>query len=356
MSIDIFPNTKIYIACPANIATGGPELLHQLAYHLINDLNVEVFIYYYNFNKNKFEIPVHPDYRSYNVPYVLEIPKKEITRENILIVPEVLEGLELLNRYKDIRKGVWFLSVDNYYFSKMKKTDFIFERIVNKFMQLFNGPSLFEIYSEKNLKKLVKRHDYRKDPFLKSADFYMVNSYRGMEWFNELRPLYYLSEYLNSKFLNIRISLSKKKDIIVYNPKKGASFTRKIISYAKNLKFVPLVNMTRQQVIETLQRAKVYIDFGNHPGKDRIPREAAILGCCVITGRRGSAKYFKDVPIPDEYKFEDKEENIPKIISKIMDCLENFEKRYKDFDYYRRVIKEEPKRFMEDLKKIFVKV
>ena len=112
--------------------------------------------------------------------------------------------------------------------------------------------------------------------------------------------------------------------------------------------------MTRKEVIETLQRAKVYMDFGNHPGKDRLPRESAILGCCVITGKRGSARYFEDVPIPEQYKFEDKEESIPTIVERIRDCLENFEERYKDFDYFRQVIREEPKKFLEDLKKIFI--
>jgi hypothetical protein len=165
----------------------------------------------------------------------------------------------------------------------------------------------------------------------------------------------YLSDYLNPDFLKIKTDLSKKENIVAYNPKKGFSFTKKIISNAKDIKFVPLINMTRQQVIETLQRAKLYIDFGNHPGKDRIPREAAILGCCVITGKRGSAAFFEDVPIPDEYKFEDKEENIPKIIDKIYDCFENFEERYESFNYYRQVIQSEPQKFIDDLKEIFIK-
>jgi len=143
--------------------------------------------------------------------------------------------------------------------------------------------------------------------------------------------------------------------MVVYNPKKGFVFTKKIISMANDIKFVPLINMSRNQVIESLQKAKVYIDFGNHPGKDRIPREAAILGCCVITGKIGSAAFFEDVPIPDEYKFEEKEENIPKIIEKIKDCFEHFEERYKDFEYYREVIRNEPQKFLEDLKKIFIK-
>jgi ribosomal protein S3AE len=41
---------------------------------------------------------------------------------------------------------------------------------------------------------------------------------------------------------------------------------------------------------------------------------------------------------------------------KIKDCFENFEERYKDFDYYRQVIKKEPEKFIEDMKNIFVKV
>lgn len=79
--------------------------------------------------------------------------------------------------------------------------------------------------------------------------------------------------------------------------------------------------MTNEMVVETLQRVKFYIDFGNHPGKDRIPRGVAIWECCIITGKRGSAKYFEDVFISAEFKFDDIEINIPKIVSKINDGL-----------------------------------
>ncbi len=193
-----------------------------------------------------------------------------------------------------------------------------------------------------------------------NSDFHLVQSFYAKEHLEKAgiskEKILYLSDYLNLDFLNIQTDLSKKENIVAYNPKKGFEFTKEIIQSALDIRFVPLINMTRQQIIETLQKAKVYIDFGNHPGKDRIPREAAILGCCVITGKRGSAAYFEDVPIPENYKFEDKEENIPKIIAKIKDCFENFEERYKDFEYYREIIKQEPQKFVEDLKKIFVKV
>lgn len=355
MNIKIFDSTKAYIACPANIASGGPELLHQLGYHLINDLNVKAYMYYYNFNHKKFNSPIHPEYKSYNVPYVLEISLEDDVSENILIVPEIKSSLLLLKKYNKIRKVIWFLSVDNYYFSKITKRDFFLSRTINKITKLVIRKSLYDIYDEKNLKKLTVKYNYKNDPMLKLANFYMTNSYRGLYWFKELKPMYYLSEYLNPDFLKIETDLSYKEDIVAYNPKKGLSFTRKIISKAKGIKFIPIINMSREEVIKTLQKAKVYIDFGNHPGKDRLPREAAILGCCVITGKRGSAAHFEDVPIPDEYKFEDKEENIPKIIEKIKDCFENFETRYEDFEYYRQIIRNEPEQFLKDLKKIFVK-
>jgi hypothetical protein len=357
MSIRVFADTKIYIACPANSATGGPELLHQLAYHLRNDLQIHAFMYYYDFRPGKFESPVHPEYRVYELPYALEIPKNDDNSKNILIVPEVHKALKILVNFINIRKGIWFLSVDNYYISKLTKRNYFIQRAINKISErIFKKRLLdFDITSQEVLSKLIQKYDYRTDPLLKLANFYMTNTYRGLRWFSELKPLYYLSEYLNKSFLEAQTDISKKEDMVVYNPKKGFAFTKKIISSAKDIKFIPLINMTREEVIKTLQGVKVYIDFGNHPGKDRIPREAAMLGCCVITGKRGSAAFFEDVPIPDEYKFEDKEESIPKIIDKIKDCFKNFEERYKDFEYYRKVIRNEPQKFIEDLKRIFIK-
>ncbi|MFN3978013.1 MAG: hypothetical protein ACK4J2_05110 [Sulfurihydrogenibium azorense] len=345
MSVKLFPETKIFVACPANFASGGPEILHQLVYHLINDLKVDAYMYYFNYDKNMFKTPVHPDYEMYNVPYVLKIDDKDDDKINILIVPEVIETLLLLPKYKKIRKGVWFLSVDYYYISKY--------RYFNKSKK---GSSFSDIYLEYKLEKLAKKYDYRNDDLLKLANFYINNSYRGMLWFKDLEPNYYLPDYyINLKFIeeSVNVELSKKENIVVYNPKKGFFFTKKIIDFDKSIQFIPIENMKREEVIKTLRKAKVYIDFGFFPGPERIPKEAAMMGCCVITGKRGSAAFFEDVSIPDKYKFEDKEENIPKIVKKIKDCFENFEERYKDFDYYRQVIRNGPKRFIEDLKNIF---
>lgn len=351
--IKIYPNTKVYIAAPAAAATGGPELLHQLAFHLNNE-GIKAYMYYYPSNHPN---PIHPNYKEYNVQYVNEIEDK---KDNVFIVPEVFQGLELLENYQYIRKTIWWLSVDNFYLSYVfaSKLNFFIPRMINKIYRKLFGSSLIDI-NEMALKS-KKFKNFQLPEFVKKVDYHLTQSFYALNHIKNMgipeEKIYYLSDYLNKSFLDIKTDISEKQDIVAYNPKKGLAFTKKIISAAKDIKFVPLINMSREEVIHTLQKAKVYIDFGNHPGKDRIPREAAILGCCVITGKRGSAAYFEDVPIPEEYKFDDKEENIPKIVEKIRDCFENFEKRYKDFDYYREVIKKEPEKFLEDLKRIFVKV
>lgn len=90
----------------------------------------------------------------------------------------------------------------------------------------------------------------------------------------------------------------------MYNPIKGYKYSKKIIknlSKNKNIKFIALKGMTVAEIREISKKAKVYIDFGHHPGKDRIPRETAILGCIVIVGKRGSARYKEDISINDEF-------------------------------------------------------
>jgi hypothetical protein len=79
MSVKIYQDTKIFIACPANFATGGPELLHQLTYHLRKDLSIDAYMYYYNFDENKFKNPVHREYEKYNNPFVTKLNELEKT-------------------------------------------------------------------------------------------------------------------------------------------------------------------------------------------------------------------------------------------------------------------------------------
>ncbi len=356
MPLGIFKNTKVFINAPANTATGGPELLHQLCYHLRNDLSVESYMYY---TPPHHPSPVHPAYEKYENPFTRTVEDEE---KNILIVPEVIPQMTTLNSYSHIRKAIWWLSIDNFFLSKMlsSKRHLLFHRILNKIFQITLKRKIFDLKETAHQKLFsVERtiKSIREDPTVQSVNHHLAQSHYAIDVLKKAignKEVLYLSDYLNEEFLKVETDTSQKEDIVTYNPKKGLNFLKKLIKQAKDIRFIPIINMTRDEVIKTLQRAKVYIDFGYHPGKDRIPREAAILKCCVITSRKGSAAFKEDVPIPDEYKFNDEPKNIPKIISKIKECFVKYDEKLPDFNEYIEAIKMEPKKFREDLKKVFV--
>lgn len=316
----------VYIACLENFATGGTELLHQL-YYKLKKKNKNVKIFYYNYTNGN---PVADRFKKYEVEYVTSIDDNS---KNLLIVPEV--ATEILDKYKNIKKAVWWLSVDNYFISRMSSNIF-WKRIIKNLLGMKK--------SEFNFKNKEVIHyvqsEYARE-FLKEK---------------EIQKIEFLSDYLNDIFLKETVDYSSKdrKNIVLYNPKKGIEFTKKIIERFPNIKFVPLENMTPDEVKEFCKTSKVYIDFGNHPGKDRFPREAAILGCCIITGKRGSAKYYEDVKISNEYKFDDLEKNIEKIGNKIMEILGNYDDKIDDFKNYRDMIKLEEIQFENDIERIFI--
>jgi len=313
----------IYVACQGNFYTGGPELLHQLVFKL-NQLGQDAKMFYYLKSEKN---PVHPNLAKYGPSFVETLDDKA---SNCLIVPEV--DTHLLRQYKHIQKVIWWLSVDNYELATSKKTLFL-EKL--------------GVYRRFNFNLKSHRRDVK----------HLCQSYYAQQFLDSKGiDSFYLSDYLSVDIIDGALSQSnqhERKDIVLYNPKKGFEFTKKLIDAAPHYSWVPIENMTPKEVVKLLLTAKVYIDFGYHPGKDRFPREAAISGCCVITGKRGSAANQIDIPIPDTYKFDDKESAIPEIVQKINVCFRDYNNMAKDFDAYRKIIKEEENRFTADIKDIF---
>lgn len=338
-------NTVVYVACPALSATGGPELLHQLVHSLrINGVNA------YMFYQPSMLNPVHDAYKIYANPFVETI---EDDNRNVIIVPEEKSFIDLLAKYSSIRKIIWWLSVDNYYIRFN-----LASRIMNK---LSRYTSIFENYSyEVRAKALSKTSDLLKVDQIANASFHFVQSYYAYEHLVEKgidnSKILRLSDYVNDSFLSVDLESVKtrKKDIVIYNPKKGFHYTKKIIRSLRDINFIALQNMTRQEVLDTMVSSKVYIDFGNHPGKDRMPREAALCGNCIITGRRGSAGNSVDVSIPEKYKFEDTVENMKQVGEVIRSCLVDYERRVEDFSSYRERIRNEKAVFENDVRSIFL--
>ena len=164
-----------------------------------------------------------------------------------------------------------------------------------------------------------------------------------------------VEDYLNPAFMSRAesVDLTKKENIVAFNPKKGLEVTRFLAAIAPNINWQPIQNMTPEQVQSLLAKSKVYVDFGYHPGKDRIPREAAISGCVVITGKRGSAGNDIDINIPAEFKFDETEADLRRAIEKINEVFADFKTAYDKQADYRAKISAEEKIFEQDVANAF---
>lgn len=317
----------IYIAAPSCIATGGPELLHQLCFKL-NKFGFHAKMFYYantTSNLNTKE-PIHQNYMIYNNPYTQSLD--EVSNEgSYLIIPE--GAIELMQYVNNCKIVIWWLSVDNY-----------FDNIQNSYNQDIKKSNDLDFFRLKEKEVLHFAQSYYAKDFL-------INKI-GID----INKIFYLSDYLRNDFCKINHS-SNRNNYCLFNPKKGLENVLLLMSKSSNLTWLPIMNMMPEQVVSLMDKSKVYIDFGEHPGKDRIPREAAIRGLCVITNKAGSAANEHDVPIPDKYKFEDVPNSTNEIIELIQNIYLHFDEHEKDFESYRKRIAEEEQLFDDSIVKIF---
>lgn len=286
---------KIYILTPPAYVTGGVECCYQLA-HTINELGGDCYTI---FSAN-VENPVPDEYKKYNIKITKNL---EVGKNNLMILPEIFTGVSKEPALKDLNFAIWWLSVDH------NRGAFV----------EFNNPNLIHFYQS----------TYAGD-FLKN---------KGAK---DVRILF---DPINQDYIDR--NNFKKENVICYSVK-GQAFADSIKPLLPEYEFVMIQGMTREQVVETLSRSKVFIDFGYHPGRDKIPRESAALMNCVITNKVGAAAFYEDIAIKDEYKFEVLEKE--PIIEKIKDCIENYDQKITDFEEFRNIIRIQNSEFKKQIK------
>jgi hypothetical protein len=158
------------------------------------------------------------------------------------------------------------------------------------------------------------RRRFFADPGL--THFYQCDYVRAFLQGNGAIQYHALSDYTDPDFLHQSQIASANRPIgertnrICFFPNKGADLAARFLeqpSARHPVEFVPIRGMTKPEVRETLFGARIYLDFGGHPGKDRVPREAAIAGAVVLLHAAGAARHFPDHPLPPEYLFTDDE-------------------------------------------------
>lgn len=337
---------SITVLAPGDVVTGGAELLHQLV-HELRSVGYDAFMSYYPFDR-PFSCPAA--YEHYNAP---NRPLND-REDTVILLPEIYAEMALNIRRSSVL--IWWLSVDNFLdtitFSTCEgrlqrlalwKKIFLASIKIKSFHWKHLTPLTAKNYPSQLLSALRRITHLSQSQY--ATDFLMGHGIYSSQ----------LSDYLNQSHFEELLPKSRIKQV-VYNPKKGAEVTSRLRETHRDISFVALEGLDSKGVANLLRSSAVYIDFGHHPGKDRIPREGAIAGCCVITGRRGSAQNNKDIPIPARYKIDETAANfVCEFGSLIRDVFDNPAKTKIDFETYVSIIKNEPRIFKEQVSNIFCK-
>lgn len=339
---------KIYFVAPEGDSTGGVETLHQ-AVSCINDAGGDAYVVYC---KNiwdheyliKEPVEIQEKFKQYNIKVAQHI---DDSKENLLIVPEIFT--KFCYQFKKIQKAIWWLSW-NFYEDRsfqIRALHFMRKRGLPDFLASM-GVVWYTLTKGWQFDFGLDKNKYRH--FYNCEYIHQLLISKGIREENTM----YLCGMIRDDYLEAEIDLTKKENIIIYNPAKDKRKFAEKVFFANNLdkrgyKIIPIEKMNPVQIKEMMGKSKVYLDFGFFPGPERMPREAVVMGCNLITSNIGAAANDIDVPIPTKYKFAPTDENIAFIGVQIIELMENFESHHKEYNKYRTKVKEQKPLFYKNI-------
>ena len=265
------------------------------------------------------------NYASYKPRVVEDVA---LTERTLLIFPEVMLEASVLHHVA--ARAIWWLSVDNAF----KYSERLRDR--NWRFRFFADPTIVHFHQS----------EY-------AADFLRANG---------VQRSIGLSDFVDREFFCLDTATDvgrprREAALICFFPRKGGSlaevFSSTLQGNAGEIEMLPLENMTRASVRDALSRATVYIDFGHHPGKDRIPREASAAGAIVILHRRGAGRFFGDHPLEDEYLFDTDDVASGNLASRLRRILQNPPQHVARQQLYRQKVLLEPEAFDLEVRSFF---
>jgi len=269
---------NVFVISPADLVTGGPESLHQLA-HAIRQQGGNAFISYY---PRGCGAGTPEAYRGYDLAVADPVDEPG----NLVVIPESAAGI--VWEFKRASTAIWWLSVDNFY-GPRPESDTEYRRLVEMHAA---RSACAELTGRPTWDEIRKIRNFAQSAY--AASFLAQRNIASVML--ETPP--------HSDFLAAPL-VGERQDRIAFNPKKGAAVVERLSRRFPEFGWLPLTGLTRSGMRDALATAKLYVDFGFHPGRERMPREAALCGACVVTGKRGSARFPADIPIPGRYRLDE---------------------------------------------------
>ena len=269
--------------------SGGPEATHQLV-HELRALGVPAFLVPVGRTRAAQRVA---DYDVYDAPERRHVPHAP---GQVVVAPEVY--LPELLAMRDVRRVCWWLSIDN---SPVFRAERYAADVV---AGLADRPRLREARA---FVWLAHRELARWRPRLRDID-HVAQSHYAAEYLRRrlgvTAPL--LTDYIPGAASGAASVERPDRDRlgVAYNPAKGHRLLRRVQLLTPDLHWLPISGLTPDGVRDRLGEATVYLDLGQHPGKDRMPREAALAGAVTVVARRGSGADDTDVALPADHKLE----------------------------------------------------
>ena len=277
----------MYVFFPRGVETGGPEALHQLVAK-VRSAGREAYLVPLPGTES---MPDVASYAVYDAPIRGSAPDSS---DALIVAPEA--NIRALRPYKRANTVIWWLSIDfssRFYFEQLAKREGVFSV---PFLMARAGRAIHRT------EFIVAR---KCDPIIERSINVTQSNYAWAYLFARLGIVSsMLTDYTSRATMSLVGSIEEgdRGRTIAYSPAKGGKFAAALKAHRPDLEWVAIAGMSKFDVVRTLKNAAVYIDLGHHPGKDRIPREAALCGAAVIVARHGAAAFSSDLPIPWEHK------------------------------------------------------
>lgn len=333
---------KIFAYYPRGERTGGPEALHQLISGL-RQLGQEAYLVPLPGTENAARVA---EYEKYDAP---ESSSIDDVGGAAVVVPEV--AYTVLSGVRNARRFCWWLSIDN-------SPLFRRERLSLEMKEYGLGTTRQRIENElRKRASSIQRTLSGKDRLLRDVEHLVQSQYAWSYLYSRMDIVASMvSDFTPLHIVTDNPALTSERGLtVVFNPKKSAELTSRVAAAYPRASFRPLVNMSRSEVMNTLETSAVYLDLGSHPGKDRMPREAALVGCVSVVARRGSAAFTADVPLPWQNKVNlqagDPVSNVVSVLDNVFTFPNEFQRGQRD---YVAAIRYEEQTFLDELRAVFL--
>lgn len=281
----------VVLICP-EVITGGPEAMHQLGYEINRGGGHAVMAYQLGCNEIRLTpraVHIHnnptPKFREhfarYNPRTQIDVP---LTDKTLFVFPEIFAAQAY--NHRSTPRAIWWLSVDNATTNSSALTYESTRRAI------FSDHTLVHFYQSAYAREYLIR--------------------------NGARQIQALFDYVDRECVD---DGQPRNRTVAMFPRKGGERAKAFAKTAPDLPLVLIENMTREQVAHALKRTTVYIDFGHQPGKDRVPREAALAGNVVFLHERGAAQHYEDFPVDAGYLFTEQDIHNGELAKRIRETL-----------------------------------